>query len=319
MRIHRATRRTGFLAAILLALGLLVVAPAPEAAAAVQSCSSSTPVASRPTLRYGDTGSCVKVLQNLLLAKGFSIGTSYADGKFGPGTLLGVRRYQQSRLDLAIDGVVGPYTWNRLVNGGGTAYSAYRGPNTSSRVILSFDDCPTSLSAFKATVVGARNLGIALVLAPTGNCISAGRFNASYARQYGHWVINHSVSHPDYTTLSTSSIYYQLGSPGVVTSYGRPPYGAVNERVRNAFATKGMRIWLWNVDTNDWRGKTRSQVVSYVVTYAKPGNTVLMHMHWNGFNTTALSSMKSGLAAKGIGVCRNLGATTPTRPSKVNC
>jgi peptidoglycan hydrolase-like protein with peptidoglycan-binding domain len=319
MRIHRATRRTGFLAATLLALGLLVAAPAPEAAAAVQSCSSSTPVASRPTLRYGDTGSCVKVLQNLLLAKGFTIGTSTPDGSFGPGTLLGVRRYQSSRLDLVIDGVVGPATWNRLVNGGGTAYSVYRGPNTSTRVILSFDDCPTSLSAFQSTVVGARNLGIALVLAPTGNCISAGRFNASYARQYGHWVINHSVSHPDYTTLSTSSIYYQLGSPGVVTSYGRPPYGAVNERVRNAFASKSMRIWLWNVDTNDWQGKTRAQVVSHVVTYAKPGNTVLMHMQWNAFNTTALSSMKSGLAAKGIGVCRNLGATTPTRPSRVNC
>jgi peptidoglycan/xylan/chitin deacetylase (PgdA/CDA1 family) len=104
-----------------------------------------------------------------------------------------------------------------------------------------------------------------------------------------------------------------------VTSYGRPPYGAVNERVRNAFASKSMRIWLWNVDTNDWQGKTRSQVVSHVVTYAKPGNTVLMHMQWNAFNTTALSSMKSGLAAKGIGVCRNLGATTPTRPSRVNC
>ena len=319
MRIHRATRRTGFLAAILLALGLLVVAPAPEAAAAVQSCSSSTPVASRPTLRYGDTGSCVKVLQNLLLAKGVSIGTSYADGKFGPGTLLGVRRYQQSRLDLAIDGVVGPYTWNRLVNGGGTAYSVYRGPNTSSRVILSFDDCPTSLSAFKATVVGARNLGIALVLAPTGNCISAGRFNASYARQYGHWVINHSVEPPGlHHPLDVVDLL-----PARVAGCGhlvRPPALRRGQRaVRNAFATKSMRIWLWNVDTNDWRGKTRSQVVSYVVTYAKPGNTVLMHMHWNGFNTTALSSMKSGLAAKGIGVCRNLGATTPTRPSHVNC
>jgi peptidoglycan hydrolase-like protein with peptidoglycan-binding domain len=316
---RRATRRSGFLAVLLLALGILVTAPVPQASAAVQSCSSSTPASARPTLRYGDTGSCVKVLQNLLLAKGFAIGTSYADGRFGPGTLLGVRRYQQSRLDLVIDGVVGPATWNRLVNGGGTAYSVYRGPNTSSRVILSFDDCPTSLSAFKATVVGARNLGIALVLAPTGNCISAGRFSSSYARQYGHWVIIHSVIHPDYTTLSTSSIYYQLGSPGVVTSYGRPPYGAVNERVRNAFATKSMRIWLWNVDTGDWRGKTRSQVVSYVVSYAKPGNTVLMHMQWYGFNTTALSSMKSGLAAKGIGVCRNLGATTPTRPSRVTC
>ena len=304
--------------AALLGAAMVLVVP-PPASAAVWSCSSSTPVASRPTLRYGDTGSCVKVLQNLLLAKGFAIGGSTADGRFGPGTLLGVRRYQSSRLDLSVDGVVGPATWNRLVNGGGTAYSTSRGPNTSTRVVLTYDDCPTSLSAFKATVVGARNLGVALVLAPTGNCISSGRFSSSYARQYGHYVMNHSVSHPDLTTLSTSSILSQLGAPGVVTTYGRPPYGAVSERVRNAYATKGMRIWLWNVDTNDWRGRTRSQVVSHVVTYAEPGHSVLMHMQWNAFNTTAISSMKSGLAAKGIGLCRNAGTTTPTSPSRVVC
>ena len=93
--------------AALLGAAMVLVVP-PPASAAVWTCSSSTPVASRPTLRYGDTGSCVKVLQNLLLAKGFAIGGSTADGRFGPGTLLGVRRYQSSRLDLSVDGVVGP-------------------------------------------------------------------------------------------------------------------------------------------------------------------------------------------------------------------
>ena len=123
---------------------------------------------SRPTLRYGDTGSCVKVLQNILLNKGYNIGASYATGNFYSGTELAVRRYQSSKLDLKIDGVVGPATWNRLVNGGGTTYSIHSGPNTSSRVVLSFDDCPKSYSAFQSAVLGAQSLGIALVLAPTG-------------------------------------------------------------------------------------------------------------------------------------------------------
>ena len=272
-------------------------------------------MANRPTLRYGDTGSCVKVLQNILLGKGYSIGSSYATGTFGSGTLGAVRRYQSTKLTLVIDGVVGPTTWNRLVNGGGTTYSISSGPNTSARVILSFDDCPKSYSAFQSAVLGAKSLGVALVLAPTGNCISAGRFSPSYARANGHYVINHSISHPNLSNLSYSSVRYQLGSPGVVTSYGRPPYGSYDFTVRDAYASKGMRIWTWDVDT----GRTQAQVVNHVVTYSRAGDTVLMHMGWNAFNKSAIAAMKSGLAAKGLGVCRNPGTTTPTYPKTIGC
>ena len=302
-------------AAVLAAPLLLLVSPAPEAVGAVRTCSTATPVASRPSLRYGDTGSCVKVLQNILLTKGYSIGASYATGTFGSGTLGAVRRYQSTKLDLAIDGVVGPATWNRLVNGGGTTYSIYSGPNTSSRVILSYDDCPKSYSAFQSAVLGAQSLDVALVLAPTGNCLATGRFNVAYARAHGHYVINHT----NLTTLSYSGVRYQLGSPGVVTSYGRPPGGAYDFTVRNAYASKSMRMWLWDVDTRDWTGKTQAQVVSHVVTYSRSGDTVLMHMGWNAFTQTAISQMKSGLAAKGLGVCRNPGTTTPTYPRTIPC
>ncbi|HET6968311.1 MAG TPA: peptidoglycan-binding protein [Ornithinibacter sp.] len=306
------------LAALLLTTLALVTAP-PGAVAAVRSCSTSTPVASRPALRYGDTGSCVTVLQNILLRKGYSISASSATGYFGPGTLGAVRRYQSTKLDLVIDGVVGPATWNRLVNGGGWAYSIRSGPNRTSRVILSYDDCPKSYAAFQAAVLGAQQLGIALVLAPTGSCLSTGRFSVAYARAHGHYVINHTINHPDLTTLSYSGVRGQLGSPGVVSSYGRPPYGAYDFTVRNAFASKAMRMWLWDVDTNDWRGRTQSQVVSHVVTYSLAGDTVLMHMGWNAFTTTAMSQMKAGLAGKGLGVCRNPGTTTPTYPTVVPC
>lgn len=298
---------------------LLLTTPAPEALAATRTCSSTTAVADRPTLRYQDTGSCVKVLQNILLNKGYSIGATYATGYFGTGTLGAVRRYQSSKLDLVIDGVVGPATWNRLVNGGGTNYSRSSGPNTSSRVILSYDDCPKSYSAFQAAVLGAEALDVALVLAPTGNCLATGRFDVAYARAHGHYVINHSVSHPDLTTLSYSGVRTQLSSPGVVTSYGRPPYGAYDFTVRNAYASKAMRIWLWDVDTRDWTGKTSTQVVSYVVGNSRSGDTVLMHMGWNAFTKTAISQMKSGLATKGLGVCRNPDTTTPKYPTKIGC
>ena len=37
------------------------------------------------------------------------------------------------------------------------------------------------------------------------------------------------------------------------------------------------------------------------------------------FIFSLLSAMKSGLAAKGLGVCRNPGTTTPTYPKTIGC
>ncbi|KGN31729.1 hypothetical protein N802_03100 [Knoellia sinensis KCTC 19936] len=319
----RRSRLSKLASVLALSLGLVTVPAvastslASSAQAAVRSCSSSTAVASRPELRQGDTGSCVTVLQRALIAKGYSVGSSGATGSFGSATALAVRRFQSDRVGLRIDAVVGPATWGALVNGA-TLYSRTRGPNSTSRVVLSFDDCPSSYSSFQSAVLGAERLGIALALFPTGNCITAGRFSPSYARAHGHYVFNHSVSHPDLRNLSYTNVRAQLSAPGVVTSYGRPPYGAYNNTVLNAYASKSMRVWMWTVDTTDYRGKSQASVVSYVVNNSRAGSTVLMHMQWRGFNSTALSQMKSGLANRGLSVCRNRGATAIS-PSSVAC
>lgn len=198
-------------------------------------------------------------------------------------------------------------------------YSIQRGPNTTNRVILSYDDCPTSLSAFKATVLAAEAANVGLALLPTGDCLRSGRFDAAFARAHGHHVFNHSVSHPLLTSLSYSGVLNQLGAPGVVTTYGRPPYGAYNSTVARAYAAKGMRIWTWNLDTNDWRGRSTSQLIGYVSGSARAGDSVLMHMHWNGFNGTAIRGMKAGLAARGIQLCRNFPGTAPVAPPSMWC
>ena len=298
------------------ALGPPIIAP--SARAAVRSCSSTTPVTYRPTLRIGDTGSCVKVLQRSLVAKGYTVGVWGADGVFGNATYLAVRRFQSDYVGVSIDGIVGQQTWRTLVHGG-TRYARSTGPNRSSRVVLSYDDCPASLAAFQSAVLAAQRLGIALVLFPTGACIASGRFSPAYARSHGHYVFNHTITHPNLTTLSYSGVLYQLGPPGVVTSFGRPPGGSYNTlTVLNAYAVKAMRIWTWTVDTRDWTGKSQSAVVSYAVTYARAGSTVLMHMGWHAFNGNAIAQIKAGLNARGLGVCRNLGATT-VAPLTVPC
>jgi peptidoglycan hydrolase-like protein with peptidoglycan-binding domain len=318
--MRTANRLVTLLAATLLALAGALVA-SPPAQAAVGTCRASTPVSQRPTLHSGDAGSCVTVAQQALVTKGYSVGSDGIDGAFGNVTLIATTAFQRD-YGLPADGIIGPLTWGKL--GTGPAYNRGTGPNDTTRVIASFDDCPTSERAFLATVQAATAAGIGLVLAPTGDCLttyaSQGIDLAALARSYGHYVINHSVSHPDLTRLDYASIVRQLQAPGVVTNVGRPPYGASNTTVATAYTAVGMREWTWTVDTMDWQGKTAAEVVSYVISQSRPGATVLMHMQWNAFNPPALTQMKSGLAARGLAFCNVYRGTTPTRlPASLPC
>ena len=65
----------------------------------------------RATLRVGARGADVTHLQRTLRSRGFDPGP--ADGHFGQRTLSAVRRFQAAR-GLAVDGVVGPFTWREL-------------------------------------------------------------------------------------------------------------------------------------------------------------------------------------------------------------
>ncbi len=309
-----------FPATIALTAAGMVVAPLPVSAA-VRTCSAATPVASRPVLRQGDTGSCVTLAQQNLVRTGYSVGTAGPDGGFGAATYRATVAFQRDHA-LGADGVIGPLTWGKLVTD--PSYDRGRGPNRTSRVVLTFDDCPTSASTFTSVVKAAKAADIGLVLAPTGDCLRSfttkGVDLAATARSYGQYVINHSVSHPDLTKIRYAAVLSQLSAPGVVTNVGRPPFGATNAGVGVAYTAKGMRQWTWTVDTRDWTGKTTAQVVSYVVTNARSGSTVLMHMQWNGFTASAISRMRAGLLDRGLRPCRAYKGTTPVRlPASLPC
>ncbi len=64
-----------------------------------------------PTLRQGSTGVYVQYLQYKLQSKLYPTGR--ADGIFGPNTLSAVRLFQADN-NLAVDGIVGPRTWEKL-------------------------------------------------------------------------------------------------------------------------------------------------------------------------------------------------------------
>ena len=78
----------------------------------------------RPTVQRGSKGDAVRDAQRALEARGYSVGAGGVDGIFGIYTYRAVLNYQFDRsaeqfwaltYPLAVDGIVGPQTWGRLL------------------------------------------------------------------------------------------------------------------------------------------------------------------------------------------------------------
>lgn len=67
----------------------------------------------RPTLRKGDSGTYVTLMQEMLIQRGYSCGSYGADGKFGNATLAALKAFQKDN-GLTADGVCGKNTWAAL-------------------------------------------------------------------------------------------------------------------------------------------------------------------------------------------------------------
>lgn len=101
--------------ALIIALGTMLASPT-LISAATKNCSASTPVASRPSLRANDRGSCVRLAQELLNAKGYMRLTSATQDNVGPITQGAITRFQRDN-GIQQLGIVGPRTWQALSAG----------------------------------------------------------------------------------------------------------------------------------------------------------------------------------------------------------
>ncbi|KAG0364329.1 chitin deacetylase, partial [Gamsiella multidivaricata] len=89
-------------------------------------------------------------------------------------------------------------------------------------------------------------------------------FPATLKRAYadGHQIAIHTWSHPSMTSLTNQQIVAELkwtekaifDTIGVTPLYWRPPYGDVDNRVRNIATQLGYKtsIWTQDFDTDDW-------------------------------------------------------------------
>ena len=101
----------------------------------------------------------------------------------------------------------------------------------------------------------------------------------------GHALGSHTWNHRDLRRLSRTKVDHQLSRTS--TALGkisgrpitcmRPPYGAVNARVKKAVRAEDLHLKLWDIDPRDWKRPGAAAIARRVVSHAHSGAVSLMH------------------------------------------
>ena len=125
----------------------------------------------------------------------------------------------------------------------------------------------------------------------------------------GHEIANHSYNHPAFTQVGAARVRQEVNSTqdaieratGRRPALIRPPYGAINDRVRAALLNEhGLDVILWSVDPLDWKRPGADVVTQRLVDGAHPGAILLAHDIHPG-TIEAMPSTIAQLKAKGYG------------------
>jgi peptidoglycan/xylan/chitin deacetylase (PgdA/CDA1 family) len=101
----------------------------------------------------------------------------------------------------------------------------------------------------------------------------------------GHALGSHTWNHKDLRNLRPKNLNRQITRTSAeLTKIGgrpitclRPPYGAVNARVRSAVHRKDLSMELWDIDPRDWRRPGAAAIARRVVSHAHKNAVSLMH------------------------------------------
>lgn len=101
----------------------------------------------------------------------------------------------------------------------------------------------------------------------------------------GNEVMNHSVSHAHFSTLSTEQILADVTGcnekikaiTGLAPTLFRCPYGEYDDHVIRAIHSLDMTPVQWDVDSLDWKGISAAEIRERVLSRVQPGSIVLFH------------------------------------------
>ena len=191
-------------------------------------------------------------------------------------------------------------------------------PTTQKVVALTFDAGANDAALQSILSTLAAN-GVPGTFFLTGDWVNHFPSGPALIYNAGHRIGNHSMTHPDFTTLTDAQIAAEIGSAqrtieaagGDPLPFFRFPSGARDSRTIADVNAAGYVAIRWTVDTLGWQGTmngTRGPafIVQRVMAAAQPGEIVLMHLGSNPddgstLDAAALPQVIAQLRAAGYG------------------
>ncbi|HEY6745730.1 MAG TPA: polysaccharide deacetylase family protein [Mycobacteriales bacterium] len=203
-------------------------------------------------------------------------------------------------------------------------------PGAGKTVALTFDDGPGVTTAAILSIL--QRYGVPATFFNVGVNASVRPTLVRSEVVAGHVVGNHTWDHPEMPTLSTTgqaaemdqATALQRSQIAVSPCVFRPPYGEYNSTTLALGQQRGMTVWNWSVDTEDWKAgtSTSSTWVDRIVSRAIAGGSqshpvVLMHNPPAGIpaNVSALPRIIEYYGSHGYRFVDLLGGTQRRAPT----
>lgn len=199
-------------------------------------------------------------------------------------------------------------------------------PCSNGLVALTFDDGPRPITNDFIDVL--LNGGVPATFFKVGYRVAETPGITRNAWRSGFKIGNHSYQHENLTRLSNAGIRSTLqrtsqairNAGAVPSNLMRPPYGAVNDRVRTVARGMGLRTVLWTIDPRDWDGRSSWAISSSVLGHLRPHATNIVLLHDGVANSprTLAALPRIISVARGRGYCfaglSSRGLPTPPVP-----
>ena len=152
--------------------------------------------------------------------------------------------------------------------------------NSKKLVAITFDDGPGSYTSRLADILNDNKAHSTFFMLGS-NLL---KFKDAVLKVYnnGNEIGYHSYEHTNFKRQSIEEIQndfkisneYLKSITGETFNLTRPPYGSINEDIKNCLDTSFI---LWSIDTEDWRHKDVDYLVNYVLDNIKEGSIILFH------------------------------------------
>jgi peptidoglycan/xylan/chitin deacetylase (PgdA/CDA1 family) len=158
-------------------------------------------------------------------------------------------------------------------------------PGSAKTVALTFDDGPGASTESILSILGP--YGVPATFFNIGQNMAARPALVRQEASMGYVLGNHTWDHPNMTQVSASAqatemdraTAEQVSLVGAAPCAFRPPGGSYNPTTLSLAQQRRMTVWLWSVDTEDWKakGSSSSYWVNRIISLAEREGGVLQH------------------------------------------